>query len=78
MFRYIMKVNSENIEDMIFLRLFSENLGGVLYLSSELCQPMVYAGGHESVGGGSGRIMWTCGSCGDVGIYGLKIINQKQ
>jgi hypothetical protein len=29
MFRYIMKVNSENMEDMIFLKSFSENLGGV-------------------------------------------------
>jgi hypothetical protein len=56
MFRYIMKVNSENIEDMIFLKSFYKNLG-VLYLSSELCQPMAYAGGHESVSGGSGRIM---------------------
>jgi hypothetical protein len=29
MFRFIMKVNFENMEDMIFLRSFSENLGGV-------------------------------------------------
>jgi hypothetical protein len=30
MFRYIMKVNSENMEDMIFLKSFFKNLGGVL------------------------------------------------
>jgi hypothetical protein len=29
MIRYIMKVNSENMEEMIFLKSFSENLEGV-------------------------------------------------
>jgi hypothetical protein len=44
MFSYIMRVNSENMEDMIFLKSIYSYLGGVLDLNVEVVVVVVFAG----------------------------------